>query len=409
MSEKDLDIIKKVIEEEGMRRDIGLLIDESLHSGASTSWFSTHKWKLFVSGIIVAGIAVLLYLSLPKANQSQQSQVSEERGSGFRENQSEIKSEQEAEQNTSETYAYDKAVSDRTNTQPNEAAMNSKSDLGNQKETPNSTTNQQPPVKRANNKPNQVTSTNNDGEGEETDTKEQETSEDSPSQASTDTSDNSDQNQLVDTTETESDSTNGPTTQQSDTLAHNTTPGDTSVSKADSTGNSANGQTRPNTIQKRWRVSAAPGYAFVSTGDVRNLEFAGGIDFKVNPHITTGLQASYGISYQAVELVKASFFQTNLMGFYSPFQNTKRHDVRAGAGASLYQIDHRYRGSSQIIGGVPVFEYVDERRKAIGYRIQFDYCYYITPRLCVGAAFYTNQYTNEDAISGVQTQIGITF
>ncbi len=420
MKRDDLDIIKKVIEEEGMRRDIGMLIDQSFPLSPAKSWWATLKGKiLLITAISVLGIAGVVYYNYTQSEElytaevqtnleqdsksstmveGEDSSINERGGNSFLV-EGTPKEASEKETNGKELKK-PKSTTRSSSDQSNQALAS-----GRNRKAPLFTSggnifineDTQPPVRPIINE-SRVKGTK-DGNGNDQNIVRQN---DIPTSTPLTTTKAEEQNTVTDATGDENDKDEAPhLDSKSNALTY-----------ADSTTQSPGANTTSSSednIEHKWDAALGGGYAFLSTGDIRTL--TGNID--VNYRLTTkwalSAQSSFGSSIQPKKEGEATFLQGNVLAYYSPFGNDKVSDFRLGAGAGYYAIDHTFISSSTTINGVEVIDYVNEKRNDVGYTFSIENRYAINNRILLGLGVYTIQYLNEDAISGVKLNLGYTF
>jgi hypothetical protein len=431
MKKDDLDIIKKVIEAEGMRRDIGLLIDQSVSVAPVESWWASLKGKIILITMTCAVVAVGGYY-LNSSDGNEKEVVIAVTGNEIDTEDENIDSDKKIEtleytgkqgeqftdikSQTAEIEPF-KNLTIEDNLPVPQNTRNTARTSG----SPISTRERTTPLNRniltpgKNERPeNQVSNLLAKANTKEGSKEGGEAHTSIPVVKKSNEVDSSVYKKVENHTFKKM-ASSGNNNSKQDTLTKSQGNGEketVSIALGDSTGTSDDTDTAAissSVSMKKWDVALGGGYAVVSTGDIRSITGNIDVNYRLSRKWALSGQTSFGTSTQPKREVDASFWQGAALAYFSPFGNTKKSDFRLGVGAGYYSIDHTFITSSMIIDGIEEIEYGNEVRGNMGYTLSIENRFSLNGRVLLGLGVYTNQYLNEDAVSGVKLNLGYAF
>ena len=145
------------------------------------------------------------------------------------------------------------------------------------------------------------------------------------------------------------------------------------------------------------------GLSILGTGDMRATMFEHELNYTMNNYFASSLSVGYGKSNNGV-FDNASFIQTGVNLFVSPFRNTGRNDFRIGTGLSYFKVSDGYL---QRTNGVD--NYISETRTSPGVNLILENTYSIGTKTLVGLKLFSNPYFNGDINSGILFKLGLKF
>lgn len=439
MNKDELDIIKKVIEEEGMRRDIGLLIDQNIPVAAKPWWKTVQgKWMLGL-GVLIIGIGAA-YILMP--SESDQTLTKEEI---IAEN---IKPESEnyISENENIEIATEQSVvtidnSKTTANVPTQKQGNenkpllSKLNKGYEMDTRSSSVTQSAVVtSNSSFNPDKkeetilaVKSYKNDDEVVSP-TKTYAGDEDLANASIKDDKD-------LPNTETPESTTEDRTTANDENVASGNevndknndaekaslytqdTASDEQWDVADENdGNDENNKksNTNNVIDKTegkyiFDISVGAGYSFLSTGDIRAVPVEIGGGMTIGRLLAVQLNGYYGRGTSLGIGEEAKYWQGGAQLFYSPFGNQGTNDFRVGVGPTYYQTDRTFLTSSTIINGREIREYDSEIVASPGISFIIEDRVKVAEVFFIGGGVYMHRFINGDIVSGAKLNVGYKF
>jgi uncharacterized protein YxeA len=161
--------------------------------------------------------------------------------------------------------------------------------------------------------------------------------------------------------------------------------------------------------ERKWNVKLGFGYGFLSTGDIRNTFLHNELTYQLAPRWKTGFETSFGRSTTDPAIENTSYIQNGLNMYFSPLKSTHKYQLNLGIGPSFYSLSRTYRQTSAVIGGQPQYKYFSEKRTDFGLGFIIENRYSLSETISIGARFSTHQYLKGDAITGINLNLGIHF
>ena len=453
----DLDIIREVIEEEGMRRDIGLLIDQSVAAAsAESSWRKTWKGKILLySTLGLMTAAGVLYFMREEAENA--SPEASENLSGLNHSSDDQKSDFLNHQSLERVLENEIKISDEAIVETNDKADIIKNltyqDLGSGLSYGDDPGDDpiilEQSSSEVSNLPSNVDSLENiSGRAVQTNMKHSSSEEvllagDENTKQNTDRTENlvlsnenvdSDavkpqegeiENELIVNTERVDENLEEPITanqesknknSQEDSVADNFSLTDdtegtstSQLSKEEKKESKKMVREKGHIKAARYDVSVGAGYTFLSTGDIRAVPIELGGGYRINPVFAAKVSGAYGRGTSLEVGEESTYVQAGTQIYFSPFGNYRKNDFRVGAGPTFYQIDQTFLTSSTTIGGVTTREYSSETRNSLGVTFVVENRVMISEVFFVGASLFTHRFNNEDLVSGAQLTVGYKF
>ncbi len=394
MDRKEFEVIMQVIQEEGIRQELGQMIDQK-HAGVQKTWLKKTIWKSIFGVALVSVTAVSAYWLLSK-------------------------NKEDAPTTTSGQVIVKQNLTEETRQTPKSYKKdNTESSTKDRSDVQGSLGDWQSDIATKTDKTGAGPMTINTGKSEPLE--EIKPGSSTPTQVDTGSDEDIEPSSEVDSTDDLEDTQvneDGSIPADSDTSANTTInipnsdgQGDTVAS--DSTlARDAVDQGSDEPIEKKnlkWDFTTGIGYGFVSTGDIRCLTLNNEIGYRFTHRLYASVHGNFGKSYGNGDIVNASFITGGVYMHCSVLKPTWKNQLRISAGPALYTISHTYRGSSNVVNGQIVWDYIFERRRAFGYSIAIEDRYAVTDRIFVGARLYTHQFRNADIVSGANLNFGYKF
>lgn len=407
MKREDLNIIKKVISEEGMKKEIGALID--LHHPSAKFPFFTKK---VIAGLVIISTALIATIAYFIQDNPIAQKVNHAKDTNLKEMRNNTNSITNSNNITSNETTIDSQID--FNKQSTENSIKNYSNLNTQlKEVENN-------LSRYNkNKSTDLEKTSNskiynkipvgskelgneDNIPKESLERKEKDNNDSKGQKSTPKPANVGVENLDTIGIKEKDKEKN--SEQLDTSLPSSSIVDPTANNEDSSAsNNGDAQTY------KWQIKLGLGYGFMSTGDIRSLNLHNELTYNIAPKWKAGFETSFGRSTTDPAIENTSYIQNGLNLQYSPLKSTSKYQLSVGIGPSFYSLKRSYRQTVSIINGQPNYEYFSEKRTNFGVGIILENRYSLSNTISLGARFNTHQYLNGDAISGLNINLGIKF
>ncbi len=157
----------------------------------------------------------------------------------------------------------------------------------------------------------------------------------------------------------------------------------------------------------RFELKLGLGTSFLGTGDMQTLLIENELNYNINRYFSSSASIGFATSNRGV-YEATSYTQGNVNIFFSPFTNTKRHDLRIGTGLSVYKVSDTWQSLVVIENGeVVVLEYSFEKRSSVGLNGIIAYSYALTDKLSLGAKVFLQPYKNGDINTGALLTLGV--
>ncbi len=162
-------------------------------------------------------------------------------------------------------------------------------------------------------------------------------------------------------------------------------------------------QPNPKKIDLRFGIGAS----LLGSGDVTTGMYEVEVNRKFSSYFATGVSLAFGRGSEG-KYNHASFEQSNLNFFISPFRNNRRNDFRIGAGLSYFDVSDTFLTSiTHNTDNNPDVNLETRKRKSFGCNLILENTYMINERVFLGIKAFTQPYFNGDINSGVLLKAGI--
>jgi len=415
MKKEELEIIKEVIKEEGMRRDIGLLLGKKPRAVVRPSTFEfAGKWVLLLFGLAILIGFAYFYTRSEKAEVSPiLNYEAAELGETKTDNNEEPSNAQLSDRGAENAIDKDLKQKGLSEKKVEKAQIPTNHNL------PTSKRNKWPTAKGEafnQSKPLPIRSKANLSKPGKQLSPQDEKVDESKSKSHTANGLAKRKEETINTDVPSQDSSKNPV-KNSDSMAVETKEQESNTQKEDSTavmnsikdGSNGTDTKDSNKAIKKWDMMAGIGYGLLSTGDIPAFALNNALSYKITTRFSASFSASFGQSATGSQIENASYKQLELNVLYSPFKNNKKSDLRTGFGPTYYTSSRTYISSSQIVGGVVTNTYMVEKNNGLGVNLNVDYRYQISPKVLLGANVFSQRYFNGDIISGINLKAGFVF
>lgn len=162
-------------------------------------------------------------------------------------------------------------------------------------------------------------------------------------------------------------------------------------------------QNNPKRIDLRFGLGAS----LIGSGDLIAKMYEVELNRKFSSYFATGVSLAFGRNSSG-EYNHASFEQSNLNFFISPFRNNRRNDFRIGAGLSYLDISDTFWTSMRTdADGILEVTLETRKRNSFGFNVILENTYMVNERFFLGIKAFTQPYLNGDINSGILLKAGI--
>ncbi len=162
------------------------------------------------------------------------------------------------------------------------------------------------------------------------------------------------------------------------------------------------------TDYERFDIRIGIGSSLLGTGDVPTVVLENELNYRMNDFFSAS--ASLSLARGDRENAQfASYEQSNLNIFISPFRNNRQHDFRIGTGLTVYKVSDNFLIREDFTQGPEVVRtYEPDQRTSSGFNMIIEHGYHFNQHYLLGTKLFFQRYQNRDTNFGLIFKFGFS-